>query len=323
MDNVKVLYLAGGARSGSTLIGRLMGQPSEAVHVGEMVYIWQRSFRDCYICGCGAPFYDCPFWTEVFERGFGGFANVDYDRILETKQQMERIQVLRHSFSPWKSSVRRQRVEEYARTLESLYRAIAATAGARLVVDGSKSEAYGSFLDTIEGLTVRTLHLVRDSRAVAYSHQRPKPFPMQAGVSGSMPTIPAARMALVWNATNLLLTLKRNRPGRAFLRYEDFVADPESTLRGVWNLTGEPVPSLDILQSSPMHLRVNHTVSGNPDRFYPDVTIRADEEWRRKMSRRDQRLVTALTFPLMLRYGYLPRSGVPKDQKSIQPSCVL
>jgi hypothetical protein len=188
--------------------------------------------------------------------------------------------------------------------LAALYRAIRETAGARVVVDGSKSEAYGYLLDGVPGLDVRALHLVRDSRAVAHSHGRRKPDPA-LGAGRALLTMSPRRSALIWNATNLLLSLKMPGSAQAWMRYEDVVADPEDALRRLWALVDEPAPALDFLQDPAMRLRTNHTVAGNPDRFQAEVRIRPDDEWRRRMAPRDRRLVTALTLPLLRRYGYL------------------
>ena len=36
------------------------------------------------------------------------------------------------------------------------------------------------------------------------------------------------------------------------------------------------------------------------------VDIRRDQRWEQGLSRRDRTLVTALTWPFLLRYGYRP-----------------
>jgi hypothetical protein len=47
-------------------------------------------------------------------------------------------------------------------------------------------------------------------------------------------------------------------------------------------------------------------VSGNPLRFtVGELKIEPDTEWRDRMRPRDRRLATALTLPLLARYGYL------------------
>ena len=55
-------------------------------------------------------------------------------------------------------------------------------------------------------------------------------------------------------------------------------------------------------------LSLDHTVSGNPGRFRKGtIELRADEEWKAKMRGADKNVVTALTAPLLLKYGYLGR----------------
>jgi hypothetical protein len=57
-------------------------------------------------------------------------------------------------------------------------------------------------------------------------------------------------------------------------------------------------------------LSPSHTVAGNPMRFRTGPTqLRRDDAWRTELPRGRRRLVTALTAPLLARYGYLRRSG--------------
>jgi hypothetical protein len=51
-----------------------------------------------------------------------------------------------------------------------------------------------------------------------------------------------------------------------------------------------------------LELDTKHTVSGNSMRFRRgNIQLRLDEEWKRSMKTSDTRLVTALTWPLLLR----------------------
>jgi hypothetical protein len=53
-----------------------------------------------------------------------------------------------------------------------------------------------------------------------------------------------------------------------------------------------------------------HAVSGNPLRFVEGrVPVRLDDDWRRGLPARSRWLVTVLTAPGLLYYGYLRRSG--------------
>ena len=60
-------------------------------------------------------------------------------------------------------------LDEYVDVHERLYRSVAAVSGAEVVVDASKSTAQLFALRRIEGLDLRVVNLVRDSRGVANS----------------------------------------------------------------------------------------------------------------------------------------------------------
>lgn len=62
---------------------------------------------------------------------------------------------------------------------------------------------------------------------------------------------------------------------------------------------------LGFLGSGPLDPARNHTVAGNPLRFERGaITVRPDVEWRAGLAPGARRLVTALTWPLLLRYGF-------------------
>jgi hypothetical protein len=57
---------------------------------------------------------------------------------------------------------------------------------------------------------------------------------------------------------------------------------------------------------------VAHSVCGNPDRLRTGVVeLEDDDEWTAAMSGADRRFVTAMAWPLLLRYGYLGRRRSP------------
>ena len=68
-----VIYIAGSGRSGSTLLERVLGGMPGAVNVGELIDLFRRTAPLGERCGCGLAFPDCPFWSKVGERAFGGW----------------------------------------------------------------------------------------------------------------------------------------------------------------------------------------------------------------------------------------------------------
>jgi hypothetical protein len=101
------------------------------------------------------------------------------------------------------------------------------------------------------------------------------------------------------------------RPGRYLrLRYEDFVARPEASVRRIAGLVGEEPAALPFVSPAAARLGVTHSVSGNPNRFEMGaVQLRPDVEWVDRLGRSHRAVVTAVTWPLLLRYRYPLRPG--------------
>ena len=315
-DKVRVLYIAGMPRSGSTILGRLLGELPGAVHVGELGLFTTPQFQSIAGCECRQSVADCGFWQAVFERVGGD--SLDLDALQQTRSEY-RLRTLPRLLLP-RTPGQTRRLREYLSVLGRLYAAVWEVSGAKVIVDGTKDPLYGYLLSLIPTVDLQVVHLVRDSRAVAFSHQRFKKYSPHRADSGHLPRSAPWQTALAWNATTLLMRSSL-LPAARLLCYEDFVADPAAAVQGLWEMIGEPLPPLDFLREPVLRLNQGHTVAGNPDRFQSEVTLRPDLEWQAKMRPADRRLVTALTWPLLLRLGYLKPS--PDSQNQIQPVRVL
>ena len=75
----RVLFIGGWGRSGSTLLDRVLGHVPGVVSLGEVREIWVRGVIEDRPCGCDRPFSECPFWTEVGDRAWGGWRSFDVD----------------------------------------------------------------------------------------------------------------------------------------------------------------------------------------------------------------------------------------------------
>src|SRR5262249_2977788 len=157
------------ARTGSTLLDRVLGGIPGFASFGEMRHVWDRGFRGNQLCGCGVPFRECPFWTEVAREAFGGFDAVRAESVSRTKRAVAAFWNLPRiaGRGRWSSAGYRRRLEEYRDALSRLYRAMQRVSGARFLVDSTKDPQHAFVLSGIRGFDVRFVHLVRDSRAVA------------------------------------------------------------------------------------------------------------------------------------------------------------
>jgi hypothetical protein len=314
---VTVLYVGATGRSGSTLLERILGQSSECCAVGELAFLWERGLRANERCGCGEPFRSCPFWAQVGKQAFGGWDRVDVDQVQALQHQVDRHRYLVALLAPRLAPAYRRRLRRYAALLEPLYRAIATVSSRPVVIDSSKDASHALLLRQVPGIDLRLVHLVRRSHGVAYSLTKTVRKPEVADAEAYMHRQSPATTALLWTTENLLLDGLRllGVPSRR-LRYEALVARPREHAGELLRLAGTDGgdQALDFIQDGEVDLGVDHTVAGNPMRFRQgQVRLRADDQWRRAMPRGQRLAVTAITWPLLLRYGY---PLAPRDQRA-------
>ena len=309
--HVKVIYIAGSGRTGSTLLERILGQIDRLGSYGEMRFIWERGYHENWPCGCTQPFRECDFWQAVLQHTFDQPpADAGMEAILRLSQRVDRTRYIPQILGLWRTPQFQQDLEAYTALLAKLYTAIAQVSGKPVVVDASKFDSFGFLLSQVPELEVHVLHLVRDSRAVAFSWQRRKMHDLGGGRQRPQLRRKPARAALEWLKLNLSAELMRRRAASyQRLRYEDFIRDPQGTLANILRQAGEPETDLSFVSPSAVTITAQtHTVAGNPNRLqYGEIPLRADEEWRQKLSRRAFLMVTLLTLPGLLRYGYALR----------------
>jgi hypothetical protein len=301
-EKLRVLYIAGWGRSGTTLLSRMLGQIDGFFSVGETTDIWQDSFVEDRPCDCGEPFSSCAVWRRVLQDGLS--SAIDPLQMSRLRERV-RTRYLPSMMLPGWDRLWRVLVRPYLDGLDEFYRAVQETTGCRVILDASKNPVYGRLLELLPSLDLRVVHLVRDPRAAAYSWQRTKlerrgPDPIY------MPRYSPFKSSLLWTTWNLAIEALWNRgPDRYVrLRYEDLVDRPRESLQRVLHLTGEPV-ELSFLKGSQVRLDTTHGALGNPNRFRTGtITLRLDDEWRHEIGTRDKLTATGLTFPLLKRYGY-------------------
>jgi hypothetical protein len=310
-----VLYVGGLGRSGSTLIERVIGQVPGVCAVGELVHLWERGVTEDERCGCGEPFSRCPFWQQVGKAAFGGWDGIDVSRVGALRARVDRNRFIPALARRRLRPQTRRLLAEYTSYYARVYAAVAGVSGCDLVVDSSKHASLAFCLREAPDVDLRVLHLVRDSRAVAYSWSRQVRRP-DTDRPSYMTRYSPATAAMQWNIQNAAFgLLARTGVPVMRLRYEDFTAGPELALRRVAGFAGLPAQdSYPFLTAgggpsgaAPVSARLDggHSVSGNPMRFTTGpVPVRPDEQWRTRMPRAQQRAVTALTWPLMAGYGY-------------------
>ncbi len=296
-----VLALAGWGRSGSTLLGNLLGSADEVFHAGELSFFWGRGVLEGQLCSCGEPVPECPLWGEVLAVVAGSE---------EPRTVARRVQA---QLGP---AIRTRRLlpgapeatlgAETLTRVRSLYDALQTVSGARLIVDGSKLPLYVEVLSQL-GLDLRTLPLVRDPRAVAFSWGRVRHNP---GTGRPMVRHSALRSSLAWVLTNSKIERLGRRPEAGVLpplRYEDFVVGAAPILDRCLEQVGLGGGQRILDRAAQRGLEPGHSVAGNPMRFRTGpIRLRLDDEWRSGLGWARRRLVELVCRSQMTALGYLP-----------------
>lgn len=309
MNGTRVVFIGGLGRSGSTLLERLLGELPGACPVGESVHLWQRCLLDGERCGCGAAFDACAFWQKVGQAAFGGWDRVSARRALALQAAVDRTRTVPRLAGRTVPAGLRAALGEYGALYARLYAAVLEVGGADVVVDSSKHVSLAYCLRWCAGVDLRVVHVVRDARAVAHAWSKTVARP-EAGAGsaegGYMARFSPVKAAALWDAQNLGFDLLARRGVPTLrVRYEDFTREPGATLRRVAEFAGLPAPDAGMLTDDGAMLGVSHTASGNPMRFRTGrVRVRGDETWRAAMPVGRRRLVSALTLPVLARYGY-------------------
>jgi hypothetical protein len=307
LGRTKVLYVAGYFRSGSTILDRMLGQIPGFFSVGELRFIWEESFALDQPCGCGAPFSECEFWPGVVRSALGELDRPRLEEIVAFKHRVDRIRHIPKLVSSSKVGGFAQDLAAYSKVLARLYEAVREASGARVIVDSSKDASYAYLLNDTPGIDLRVVHLVRDSRAVAHSWSKEKiKHETREKEKVYLPRIGPGLSSARWVLSNLLLEpLRLLGSSHMMVRYEDLMADPRGMLARIAAFAGEDDHGLPFLNGRTVRLDVNHTVAGNPMRFKRgEIEVLADQRWKAGMRTVDRRTVTALTAPMLLRYGY-------------------
>jgi hypothetical protein len=304
-DVSRVCMIGATGRSGSTLVSRVLGSLPGAFSVGELCWLWTYGVLRNRACGCGQPFLECPFWTGVGKRAFGGWDQVDAERANVLRRRVTRATVIPALLTRPVGRLAAD-VDEYVALLAPLYRGITAESGGAVIIDNSKQPEVALLARRTPGVDLSVLHLVRRSHGVAYSWTKHVTRSDKAG--REMLRKDPSRTAAVWLSDNALIELiGRTGTPRLLLRYEDFAQAPLQRTRDVVDFLRLDIPDAGMPFVGPTDVRLatDHSVWGNPMRLQTGViAVRPDEAWRDGLPAGTRRKVSAITWPGLLRYGY-------------------
>lgn len=317
----RVIFIVGSGRSGSTLLGRVLGQLPGVAYVGETDLLWgtETDAREPpwglpigRRCGCGLAIANCDLWSKALSLMAHQLGTVEEGELGPAILSLSR----RVAFSklgipaPRRFGTHTDEVG-YTQAMSILYRAIATAAGAEVIIDSSKRRFVANLAVELGTRSpVSMVQIVRRPGATVHSWNAHRYFDA-AGVA-QMAHLGVINASLRWNISNIRAELiaRRLGPKRALhVRYEDLGDRPEylyAAVAGRLGLPGAFIPIRDSVAS----LEPCHTVGGHPTRFEAgDRSIEAHDEFRSELGRFREAISEAITFPVARRYGYRPNRG--------------
>jgi hypothetical protein len=248
-DGMRLIYIAGTAHSGSTLLDLMLNAHPQMVSVGEILKInrapkiW-RSGALKSACTCGASTLEqCEFWSRVIrliaETEGKSLASLDLQDYREVPGARAPNMVM--------------------------FRAISEASGRDFIVESSKLPKRLRYLLQFEELNVYPIHLVREPRGQIASVLE---------INGLWKGI--FQYELVHEQIRRIL---KGVP-HSVVRYEDLVLQPRRTLEGVLRPLG--------LKFDPQQLawaeQAKHNVGGNHMRRQQKSDLVLDEKWKERLS---------------------------------------
>ncbi|MFQ5641174.1 MAG: sulfotransferase [bacterium] len=309
--------MAGLGRSGSTIFHRILGALDGFLPAGEIMHLG-RALCNNEFCSCGERVRDCEVWGKVGEQFEEEFAKDKYSldffqHKLRNKRYFFNVCSV---FFPRRPRWLREHLEGYKEQILRVYQTLQATTGCRFIVDSSKNAAYAKLLGEIPQVRLYVIHLIRDSRGVAFSFGKRKKrpgVPQRKEDDGYFDQFKPFTTALLWCSANFLAErLQKKCVQYMRVRYRDFVSTPVDTIKNVLKTmdiyTGPE--QLSHLTDHTAELKNTHILSGNTVRSqHGRIKISEDVEWKIKMRLSGKILVTILTLPFLMRYGYFSRNG--------------
>lgn len=217
--SLQVIYIAGNAFSGSTLLDIILGSNEECFSAGELTYITRNTIKEEY-CSCKKRISECEVWSKVLKI-WEAESEISYQRYQQYRFDFERnktsFRTLINVFWPSKA------FKEYLRATQQLFQAIHKVTGCTVIIDSSKSPQRIAVLSKIVNLKV--IHLCRDFSGVLNSFRGSVTKDLKAGMEEDRAPGRIWKVMLDWIFINMAIEIFCLGVDSQKVFYKQYVSD--------------------------------------------------------------------------------------------------
>lgn len=304
--SVRLIYIMGDSRSGSTLLDVLLGSHSGIRGLGELAYFVDCAWSSERFCGCRELVAKCPFWSDVRARWEAECGVGVHETYSLLRTRFEKLRNYAFLFSSRLRSLRG--FDQYIRLTEALFSAISQAAPDQILVDSSKYPVRALALSLVPSLEVHLVHLVRDVRGVVASKRKAFERDPTQGLEKEIRPRPVLKTLFQWWLVNRVaesVSLRAKTESTHFLRYEDLMRDSCAALESLGAAVGKDLSEIASSFEQGREISIGHVVAGNRLRMHGTLRKRPDSEWRRSLTATQQKRICRLARPPLTRYRYL------------------
>lgn len=304
-DPIRIIYIMGSSKSGSTILGGIFGMHPSTFNGGELV---QLGLKDDpmgeSICSCGQKVGECPLWSDVYEEWLHAIHPLDHGRYRELVDKFERI---RSYYKLLQSSIHASTdFQEYAHQTSTYFRTLAKKTGKTTIVDTSKYPMRALALSRIPGFQVQVVHLVRDARGVLRHVKR-----KQARIGRNLSGVHGWRLA-IWKLSDWYLVhrlalriSKVESLEYSQIRYEDYASEPIPVFKDLCADIGLSFSDIEGAITFPTgQISFKHEFGGNHVRLRSPQTLFFDEDWRGNLTTFEKLAYWTIAGRLGRDFGY-------------------
>ncbi len=251
-ERVRVLYIMGTARSGSTILEILLANGKAVFGAGELTALVHDGLIGDKNCSCGVAFHRCAIWEKV-----QGKLGLDPESYKEWNRLQGKIDWHDGFFRQIFGLMRRRDWKYYQEYNLKLLNAIKQATGAAVIIDSSKYAGRALALNRMQEIDLQIICLTRAPAALMASFQKPNREEQR-------PKKPLA-VLLYYCITLISLRLAaiRMMPRVFFLSYEEFVHDPVHALNDIAAWAGLDLTRVCASLIDNGDFNVGHIVTGN------------------------------------------------------------